>query len=117
MSLDVWLETEPCPCCGRSDEGWERNITHNLTAMASAAGIYEALWHPERLAAERSYPRGYNVLPLLRDGLEWLLSNPEKAKEKNPPNGWGDYDGLVAFVMAYIKALEDNEDAVIKVSR
>jgi hypothetical protein len=85
--------------------------------MASLAGIYDALWHPEKLAKERSYPRGYDVLPALEEGLAWLLLNPTKAKEKNPVNGWGDYDGLVGFVQSYIKALDENPDAVIKVSR
>ena len=49
MSLDIWMETQPCHHCGRSDPGWEGNITHNLTAMANFVGIYEALWHPERV--------------------------------------------------------------------
>ncbi len=43
MSLDVHLEDE-----NGNDLYW-RNITHNLTTMASTAGLYECLWRPEEL--------------------------------------------------------------------
>ena len=117
MSLDVSLQHEACPHCGKGDCGCEGNITHNLSKMASEAGIYDALWHPERLAGERSYPRGHNVLPVLKKWLEWLKNNQELARTFNPENGWGDYEGLVGFVEEYIDALEADEDAIIKVSR
>ena len=42
MSLDIDLiETSP-------HSVFDANITHNLGKMAGEAGIYEALWHPER---------------------------------------------------------------------
>lgn len=38
MSLDVYLRPNKCPYCGRADEGFSQNITHNLGAMADEAG-------------------------------------------------------------------------------
>jgi hypothetical protein len=118
MSLDIWLEHEPCPHCRRADVIWVGNITHNLSKMATAAGLHTALWRPETFVGANAYPRGWNVFPALLKGQEWLQKNPAEAIKHNPPNGWGSYETLVEFVSDYIYALsDDNEGAIIKVSR
>jgi hypothetical protein len=89
------------------------NITHNLGAMAQAAGLYHALWRPEELEATRAK----NILVYLRCGLKVLRDHPERFKLHNPPNGWGDYDGLVRFTAAYLEACEKYPEATIHVSR
>lgn len=43
MSLDVYLKAV------RPAEVFSANITHNLGAMAEAAGIYRHLWRPEEV--------------------------------------------------------------------
>lgn len=124
MSLDVYLEGEaasvPCTChCGHDHqraetlEHFSANITHNLNAMAGAAGIYKPMWRPEEIGITKAY----DLIPHLRDGLHELKANPERFKAFNPSNGWGSYDGLVDFVTKYLNACQENPDANVRASR
>ena len=109
MSLDVRLMvTKPC-------EVYSRNITHNLACMAEAAGIYKALWRPEEMEPPISVAK--DLIPILRVGLDKLISNPDKYRKHNPPNGWGTYESLLSFVTSYLGACQDNPDAAIEVCR
>lgn len=92
---------------------FERNITHNLNKMADAAGIYKHLWRPEEVGIALAG----DLIEPLTTGLERLRADPEKFKEHNPPNGWGDYDGLVRFVSEYLAACRDYPLATIRASR
>lgn len=94
-------------------EVYDANITHNLGKMAELAGIYKHLWRPEELGISKAN----ELIAPLCNGLKLLKSDPDKFKELNPENGWGDYDGLVQFVIEYIEACEKHPDADIKVSR
>lgn len=107
MSLDVYLKEV------RLTTVYDANITHNLNSMAEAAGIYKHLWRPEEIGITKA---GQLVEPL-RDGLALLLSDPERFKEFDPENRWGDYDGLVDFVRSYKAACEENPNATVCVSR
>ena len=107
MSLDVSLSEM------KLTEIYDRNITHNLGAMAEAAGIYKYLWRPDEIGVFKAEQL---VLPLT-EGLARLKADPEKFKAMNPPNGWGDYDGLVDFVKEYRDACEANPNATVKASR
>lgn len=109
MSLDVYLTIPPT----EPVEVYSRNITHNLTAMAREAGLYEALWRPE----ENGIHKAWQLIEVLREGLNTLLMDPPKFKAHNPSNGWGDYDGLVDFVQQYLAACERNPQADVSVSR
>jgi hypothetical protein len=124
VSLDVYLRRNPnqvrdCEHCGGTgkvsddEEVYEANITHNLNTMATEAGIYQHLWRPDELgitqAAELIHP--------LTVGLQLLISNPKRFKKFNPPNGWGDYEGLCEFVHKYLQACKDYPDAEVRVSR
>ena len=123
MSLDVWLTTHPigvereCEHCGKShkcqksEEVFKANITHNLTAMAREAGIYEALWRPEVIGVTKA---GQLVKPLMA-GLHLLLENPRKFKALNPENGWGGYNGLLKFASDYAKACVESPTASINI--
>jgi hypothetical protein len=95
------------------DSVFECNITHNLTKMADAAGIYEELWRPDEIAITHAR----ELIEPLTAGLERLRADPEKFKALNPPNGWGDYDGLVRFVSAYLEACRQHPDATVYTSR
>lgn len=92
---------------------YEANITHNLNRMASEAGVYMALWRPDEIGISHAH----QLIPLLREGLALLQSDPDKYQPFNPSNGWGDYDGLVKFVANYLRACEAHPDAVVEVSR
>ena len=124
MSLDVTLvggSTEiPCACsCGhkhmKSEEAehFSANITHNLNKMADAAGIYQAIWRPEEIAAVRAR----DLIVPLTAGLAGLRLNPEKFKAFNPGNKWGDYKGFVAWVERYLNACIEHPDARIRAER
>lgn len=123
MSLDVYLEgparPQMCRChCGHEHPievtgVYSANITHNLGAMAKDAGIYVALWKPEELGIATAR----ELIPLLRDGVELLESDPERFQAFNSPNGWGRYEHFVRFVRAYLEACRDYPDAIVRVSR
>ena len=107
MSLDITLTAV------RPTSVFDYNVTHNLNKMADAAGIYKHLWRPEELGIKKAE----ELIKPLEEGLSLLLSDPERFKKFNPPNGWGDYDGLVKFVSEYLNACRENPDATIEVSR
>jgi hypothetical protein len=79
---------------------YSSNITHNLGQMAEEAGLYKYLWRPEEVGVETAAEL---IVPLM-EGLGRLQANPERFKLFNPPNGWGDYELLVAFTTNYLLA-------------
>lgn len=108
-----------CPHCGHTHKAvhkpelYAANITHNLNQMADAAGIYKHLWRPEELGLTKAA----ELITPLQNGLEMLLTDPEKYRALNPFNGWGTYEILVKFVGDYIAACIANPDADISISR
>lgn len=125
MSLDVYLKSEAksvkCECshCGHqhtrieSEILFEQNVTHNLSKMATEAGIGEALWSPEEI----NVTKAGELIGRLGLGLDTLKSDPEHFKKFNPKNGWGNYEGLVRFVENYLNACREYPDSKIEVSR
>lgn len=87
------------------------NITHNLGTMAAMAGIYEYLWKPETFSITKASEL---IEPLFR-GWRWLLSNPGRAREANPKNGWGNYELLCDFVRDYLEACMRHPDTKVRV--
>ena len=88
---------------------FDRNITHNLTDMAEAAGIYNVLWRP----TENGFIYGRDCVDVLRSGLEKLKNDPPKYEQYNAPNGWGLYEHFVPFVESVLEACEDFETAKV----
>lgn len=107
-----------CPNCahaiGMRHEVFTANITHNLGAMANAAGIYEACWRPESLTPK---PHASDLIEPLRAGLSKLKANPSHFETFNAPNGWGLYKHFVPWVERYLEACEANPTAEVEVSR
>lgn len=95
------------------DDCFSANITHNLIKMADAAGIYKHLWRPDEIGITR----GAELIEPLTAGLENLRAVPEKFISLNPPNGWGNYENLVAFVDQYMRACKASPTATVRVSR
>lgn len=96
-----------------TNEVFSRNITHNLAPMAKDAGLYKALWCAEDCGVRHAG----QLIPMLKYGLERLKKFPDRFKALNPSNGWGNYEGLVAFVEAYLAACEEYPRAEVSVSR
>ena len=89
------------------------NITHNLSKMANQAGLYTALWRPE----EAGFETAKDITGILEEGLTRLKRDPDFFRVYNPPNGWGNYDGLVRFVENYLEACRKYPDAKIRAYR
>jgi hypothetical protein len=105
MSLDFSLiRTQPTVV-------FDRNITHNLNPMATEAGIYEALWCPNK----HGYTKAAQIIPILKEGLEKMKRDPAFFKTFDSENGWGLYIHFVPFVEAVLAACEEYPDADIEV--
>ena len=92
---------------------YHANVTHNLGQMAREAGIYECLWRPDEIGVTKAT----QLIDTLRDGLKRLQDDQERFKSMNPVNGWGTYEGLVAFVGKYVAACVEWPHAEVRVSR
>ncbi len=94
-------------------EFYSANVTHNLNRMAEVVGIYEPLWRPEEVGIH--YAR--QLIEPITEGLRKLRAEPEMYQQYNPANGWGHYDGFVAFVEKYLAACVKYPFAAVEVSR
>lgn len=124
MSLDFYLKGKKkniickCECCGHEheirviDTLFEGNITHNLSTMAEAAGIYKCLWRPN----ENGIVYASEMIDQLEKGLEFLKSKPKAFQEYEAKNGWGTHRKLVEFAERVLKACKENPDAMVEVS-
>lgn len=120
ISREEWDERhpgrEPVVAVADEDETYEvftANITHNLGRMAAGAGLYEILWRPEELGATHAH----HLIDRLETGLYLLKNESDLFRELNPENGWGDYDGLVEFVGAYLAACRKWPHAEVRACR
>ena len=113
MSLDVYLTEQECPTCGRGDEVFSANITHNLNAMAGEAGIYELVWRPEEVPVATA---GELIGPL-QTAIAEMERNPDRFRKHNAPNGWGLYEHFVPWLRKYLAACEQYPDATVRASR
>ena len=107
MSLDVYLKVIAPTTI------YQDNITHNLNKMAKEAGIYQHLWRPEELEIVTAA----QAIPRLELGLETLLSDPERFKAFDSPNGWGRYENFLTFVQGYLQACRTHPTALLRASR
>jgi hypothetical protein len=98
---------------------YDNNITHNLGKMASEVklsnglSLYDVLWRPD----EHKLVYSKDIAELLDEGWNILQSEPDRFKQHNPKNGWGNYDGLCKFVYEYRNACWNEPDAKIEVCR
>lgn len=123
ISLDEWKErnpgVEPVQATIIDNDLFWYNITHNLNKMAmevklhTGHTLYEYLWRPDELGLTIALP----LIAPLKEGLAQLEFAPEHFKKFNPENGWGNYEGLVKFVKAYLSACEKHPQARIHISR
>jgi hypothetical protein len=122
MSLDIYLnppQHHTCPHCGgtitiASDEfGFSQNITHNLGAMAEAAGLYRLLWHPE----ENDIVTARQLIEPLRNGIQAMRDDPAKFQAYNSLNGWGLYENFLPWLESLLAACEKMPDYLVEASR
>jgi len=96
-----------------TNECYSANITHNLGKMAIAAGIYEALWRPEKIGITKAS----QLIEPLTKGIKLMKDDPKRFEKMNPENGWGTYSGFVPWVERYLNACKEYPEADIMVSR
>lgn len=114
MSLWVYLED---PKAKYGSYVYERNITHNLEKMADEAGIYFAIWEPEKYKnIFKKKIKAKRIIKILETGLNELKSKPEYFAQFNPANGWGDYNHFVEFVEEYLNNCKKFPDSIVSVS-
>ena len=118
MSLTIYFyETKNCPKCGEVIDTdtcvFDRNITHNLNAMADKAGIYDTLWNP----IETGKTKAGELIESLKNGLAQLKERPEYFMKFDSPNGWGVYEHFVPFVEEVLNACINHPEAIIKISK
>lgn len=106
---------EPHIVWASDDDGtvYSANITHNLARMADEAELHKPMWRPREVGIETAA----QLIEPLKAGLALLESDPERFKQFNPKNGWGDYEGLVEFVRKYLEACEQYPAATVWASR
>ena len=98
---------------------YDNNITHNLSKMASEVklsnglSLYDVLWRPD----EHELELAEDIAELLDEGWNILLSEPDRFRQLNPENGWGNYDVLCKFVYEYRNACWEEPDATVEVCR
>jgi hypothetical protein len=107
MSLDVYLKDN------NGEILYQDNITHNLNKMAKTAGIYGCLWRPEEVGITTAH----QLITPISIGIEFLAENRSLCEQDNPPNGWGNWEGLYDFCCDYLKACSKFPFATIEVSR
>ncbi len=118
MSLDVYLEGKEVEveCClghthkGRKELYWA-NITHNLSKMAAEAGIYDYLWHPERISKDIT---ARQLITPIQKGLEDMKNRPQFYSKFSAENGWGTYSQFIPWIEKYLEALIDNPAAIVR---
>jgi hypothetical protein len=52
----------------------------------------------------------------LADGVKRMEADPEKYREMNPPNGWGDYEGALKYLRTLAEACAEHPKCTIYVS-
>jgi len=89
VSLDVDLRIQTGP--DMSHTVYSGNYTHNVSPMWHRAGCLDVLYESRGAAVP-------DVLPVLEAALIAMRSEPDAYRAMNPPNGWGSYDGAIAWL-------------------
>ncbi len=113
MSLDIYVKAEVCPCCGRHDEDFNVNITHNLIEMAKAVELYLPLW----CMSESGITKAAQLIEPLTLGILELESCPLEYKVHNPENGWGSYESFLEACKTLLEYCKANPESLVEVCR
>ena len=117
MGLDITLELTVKTGSVVSPEAhfevFESSITHNLTEMAEAAGLYLPLWRPEELGVKSAG----DLIPYLVKGIRIMKKNKEGLLKYSPKNNWGSFDDLLDVASTYLTACRQFPRAEIYVDR
>lgn len=115
MSLDISLYVKATIGHKQIEhhEVHEQNITHNLTAMASEAGIYKCVWRPDENGVEYAW----QLTEPLTEAIADMKARPEHYEQFNAPNGWGLYKHFLHWLEKLLSACKEWPEARIEVCR
>ena len=108
MSLDIWLEHEACPHCGRSDGGIDNasfGYTYNCSKM------WYAIFPDAENMVDIDGKTGRESLERLNHAIEVMENDMPRFEEMNPPNNWGSAIGFKCFLKNMRNAAENYPDA------
>ena len=106
MSIDISLRVSHYP--------FSTDLTGNLAPMASACGLYDALWHPSTLSASPfDATTGKDLICPLEAGLAQLHAN--EYADLEPANGWGHRAVLLKVATDLLAACRLYPDAEVVV--
>ena len=108
MSLDISLDREHI-----THYSFWANITHNLTAMADEAGIYEIVWRPE----ENGITHAWQLIEPLREAIATMKADPKRFKKHDAGNDWGTYKDFVPWLEEYLAACIEEPGATVSANR
>ena len=111
MSLDFYLSLPPCPTCGHAEWLFEKNITHNLSKMATELGC-KGVWKP---IENNIYKAGDLIKPLSKS-IKEMKNNPDVYRQFEPSNGFGALEDLLAFFEEILEKAHLHPEATIYAS-
>lgn len=104
MSWTARLASAACPTCNHVEHLFEEDYTHNTNEMLRMALIEceeaPGLYPPIAVVVGKA-DSGVEVLSAL---VSAMVSDPALYRAQDPPNGWGDYDGLLAILRRMLEA-------------
>ena len=92
------------------DEGV--NYTHNTNRMIREAGIPD--WPYNFLDHIQDDGCAGDMIEPLCKAICNMLKDPEKYKEMNPANGWGNYKSLLTVLMELVVLCAENPSASVR---
>ena len=123
MSYDVHLDVPctPAPCYCRCHETPEKpgtetvfktNYTSNYSPMWDAAGCRLRDWAYEKAAGRTAA----TLIEPLRTAIKTMADDPKRFIAMEPENGWGSYEGALAWLRSILRACEKYPEASVYVS-
>lgn len=92
MGLDLWMTSQVCPTCERSESTDSHHITYNLSPM------WSVIFPNDKHMVDIDGMTGRNSVPRLTVALQRLMDSPDEFIPLNPSNGWGSYEGFKQYI-------------------
>lgn len=105
MSWDVSL-VDPVPLRDEVELG---NYTWNCAPMLHEAGL------PESLSSLRGWRAG-DAAPLLESVMQAWNADPDRYRELNPSNGWGNFDRFRIWIGNILEACREHPNYTLWVT-
>ncbi|CAG5067933.1 hypothetical protein DYBT9623_00661 [Dyadobacter sp. CECT 9623] len=84
-----------------------KSTTHNNRHKAQEVGLYELLWYGN----EHGFSKASQLIEPLSQGIETLLTEPDKFQSMDSPNGWGLYEYFLPYLQDLLRACKEYPDA------